>query len=123
MNVTGMRSRLSTRRACVQQVPHPRALRMQIGEVLPGGARRQRDALDQLEPEAVEATHLSRVVREQADAAHAEIEHELCADSVFACIHRQAQFEVRFNGVAARLATSPITNARCSIPSVSDCHA
>jgi len=57
---------------------------MQIGEVLSGGARRQRDVFDQLEPEAVEATHLSRVVREQADAAHAEVQQELCADSVFA---------------------------------------
>src|SRR5262245_32435057 len=61
----------------------------------------ERRARDDVDPVALEAADLLRVVREEADAAHAEVAEDLCADAVVAQILAEAELEVRLDRVEA----------------------
>src|SRR4051794_39031993 len=90
---------LRRRLAELEQVAEPALLRAQVADVLEGRLGRQRDALDDLEAEAGEACVLGRVVRHQPHLADAEVAEDLRADAVAAGVGREAELEIRLDGV------------------------
>ena len=78
-------------------------LRLRGSAVL--GVRRDLDRhlLDHGQPVAVEPADLLRVVREDADRRQAEVGEDLVADPVLARVRREAELEVRLDGVEAVL--------------------
>src|SRR3712207_475667 len=95
------RTGLGLRLDDVQQVPHPVALGAQVGEVLRGDVAGQRHPAGHLQPVALQAGALGRVVGEQPHRVHAEVDEDLCAGAVVAGVGRQAQVEVGVDGVDA----------------------
>src|ERR1700737_312593 len=61
----------------------------------------QRNPLDDLETESVEATVLGRVVGHEAHGRDAEIDEDLRADAVLALVDREAELDVGLDGVTA----------------------
>ena len=61
----------------------------------------QRDPLDDLETVALEAAVLRGVVRHQPHRRDAEVDEDLRADAVLARVGREAELDVRLDGVAA----------------------
>src|SRR5215217_8910445 len=83
----------------VEPVPELRALRLEVAAVL--GVRRHldRNLLRHLEPEPLEAGDLLRVVREDPDRLEPELVENLRADAVFSAVGREAELDVRLDGV------------------------
>ena len=70
---------------------------MRVGRVL------DRDLVGHAQAVALEADDLLRVVRQQADLAEPEVDEDLGADAVVAQVGRQAELQVRVDGVEALL--------------------
>src|SRR3954468_10184538 len=83
----------------VQAMAELRTLRAQVPLVL--GVRRnfERQLLGDGQAEALDAGHLARIVREDADRAQPEVGEDLVADSPLARVWREAELEVRFDRV------------------------
>src|SRR5262249_55951867 len=60
----------------VEQVAHLLLLRLQVTSVALGGGDLDGHPLDDPQPVAVQADHLPRIVRQQADVAHAQVEQD-----------------------------------------------
>src|SRR6202022_3098353 len=84
-----------------QVVAHPITLGDQVPDVLRVRPHRKRHPLDDVQPVPVEADALGRVVCEQPHRAHSQVVQDLRAQSVVASVGRQAQLEVRVDGVGA----------------------
>ncbi len=61
----------------------------------------ERDAFDDVEPEALEAAVLHGVVGHEAHRGDPEVDQDLGADAVLAVVDRQAELEVGVDGVVA----------------------
>ena len=84
-------------------MPHLLAFRIQVMLVELARFDHDGDAFVDDEAVAVDADHFHRVVREQAEMFHAEVEQDLRADAVFAEVGRESEADVRLDGVAAFL--------------------
>src|SRR5687767_11812096 len=78
---------------------HLQSLRVEVRRVRRARRGLERDALGDLEP--VQGHELVRIVREQADAPHAEVREDLHADPVLALIRPEAEPLVRLDRVEA----------------------
>ena len=85
----------------VQKVSHLDFLNAQIALVELVRLDDERHALDDLEVLALKSRALGGVVRHEADARQAEIGKDLCANAVVAEVGREAQFDVRLDGIRA----------------------
>ena len=84
-------------------MPHLRPLGAQVGLVVRVGLDADGHRLDDLEAVAGEADDLLRVVGQQADLPHAEIEEDLRAEAVLAQVGREAELEIGLHRVEALL--------------------
>ncbi len=89
--------------AFLKFVPHLLLLGFEVAGVLGFRRRFDRHLLHDFKPVAAEADDLARVVGHEADLPHAEVVDDLGTDAVIAQIHREAEFEVRFDGVETLL--------------------
>src|SRR5258707_1249513 len=78
-------------------------LRFQILEIVRVRRDLDRHRLDDVQAIAFQADDLARVVGQQADVAHAEIDKDLRADAVLPKVHAVAEALVGFNGIEALL--------------------
>src|SRR4051812_30945934 len=85
----------------VEQVPHPAALGLEVGDVLRGGAGRQTDPFGDLDPEGAEVVALGGVVRDQPRALDAQLEQDPGRSAVLARVDRKAEVDVGIDGVVA----------------------
>src|SRR4029079_9285983 len=83
----------------VQDVSELIPLGGQIAPVLLVGSDLDRHLLDHLQPEAVDARELPRIVREDADRGQPEVGEDLVADAVLARILGQPELDVGLDGV------------------------
>lgn len=84
-------------------MPHLLPLGLQVAFVV--GIRLHLDGHlpGDLQAVAFEPHDFTRIVRQQTDGFQAEVAEDLCAEAVFAQIHLEAEFLVRFHGVVALL--------------------
>src|SRR5262249_20783251 len=84
-----------------EQVPHLVLFRLQVTQVLGVQDRLDRDALHDLEPEAVEPDPLRGIVGHQADLVQAEVHQNLGANAVVPRIGGKPEVKVGLYGVHA----------------------
>src|SRR5436309_11862474 len=77
--------------------------RGEIVRVLCGRRGLDRHLFDHLEPEALDAGDLLRIVREDADGAQAELGEDLVTDPVIAHVRLEPELEIPLHGVVAVL--------------------
>src|SRR5262245_24307716 len=87
----------------VELVSELLALRLQVAAVLGVRGDLDRHLLDHGESETLDAGHLLRIVREDADRREAEVGEDLAPDPVFAHVCREAELEVRLDRVESGL--------------------
>src|SRR5690606_5550841 len=84
-----------------QEVPHLRALRLQVAAVVSRGRDLDRLAPRDLEAVPFEPHDLARIVREDPDRAQPQVEEDLSADPEVAQIRLEAEGLVRLHRVLA----------------------
>src|SRR4051794_4657057 len=87
----------------VEYVAELLPLRPQVADVPRVRRRLKGDALGDLQSIALEAGALRRVVRQEPHRRDAEVDEDLRADPVVARVRREAELDVRLDGVAALL--------------------
>ena len=85
----------------VEEVTHLLLLGPQVRDVLRVRRDLERHPLDDLEPEALEAAVLRRVVGHHPHRGDPEVDEDLRPDAVLARVGREAELLVRLDGVAA----------------------
>ena len=82
---------------------HLLALGFQVARVVRIGLHANRHLLDDFQAVAFQPDQFFRIVRQQPDGFQAEIAEDLCAETVFAQIHVEAEFFVGLDRVVTLL--------------------
>src|SRR5690242_19423784 len=86
-----------------EEVTELLALGAQIAAVGLGGRHLERQALDHLEPVALDAHNLLRVVGEDLEVLHPEIDQDLGPDAVVPQVGAESEGVIGLDGVLARI--------------------
>src|SRR4029450_3834625 len=95
--------RISSFADALEQVPELRLFCLEIFFVVRIGFRPDRHLLDHFQTVALQADNFLRVICEESEPSHAEIEKNLCAEPVIAQVSCVSKFRVGFYGIESFL--------------------
>src|SRR4051812_44589387 len=96
-------TRASSFANALEQVPELRLFCFEIFLVVRIGFGPDRHLLDHFQTVTLQADDFLRIICEESELPHAQIEKNLCAESVIAQVSSVAEFRVRFDGIESLL--------------------